>query len=97
MVQNYTVREMPFLENRKGEIDMNYDKGPQLTVYQLKSYLKHIPDDVKICIGIGSDNAPAHYLLNYAGQLMIHSDCYMQNATETNIKTVLSFNARKEE
>lgn len=97
VVQNYTVREMPFLENRKGEIDMNYDKGPQLTVYQLKSYLKHIPDDVKICIGIGSDNAPAHYLLNYAGQLMIHSDCYMQNATETNIKTVLSFNARKEE
>lgn len=96
VVQNYTVRKMPFLENRKGEIDMNYDKGYQLTVSQLKSYLKHIPDDVKICIGIGSDNAPAHYLLNYDGQLMLHSDCYMQNATETNIKTVLSFNARKE-
>jgi hypothetical protein len=24
-------------------------------------------------------------------------DCYMQNASEVNIKTILSFNARKEE
>ena len=82
---------------KERKIGMNYDKGPQLTVSQLKSYLEHIPNDVKICIGIGSDNAPAHYLLNYGGQLMIHSDCYMQNAIETNIKTVLSFNTRKEE
>ena len=41
--------------------------------------------------------APAHYLLNYDEQLMLHSDCYMQNASEVNIKTILSFNARKEE
>lgn len=47
---------------------MDYDKGSQLTVAQLKSYLKHIPDDVKICIGIGDCNAPAHYLLNYDGR-----------------------------
>ena len=76
---------------------MDYDKGSQLTVAQLKSYLKYIPDDVKICIGIGDDNAPAHYLLNHDGQLMLHPDCYMQNASEVNIKTILSFNARKEE
>ena len=76
---------------------MDYDKGPQLTVAQLKSYLKYIPDDVKICIGIGDVNAPAHYLLNHGGQLMLHVDCYMQNAAEVNIKTILSFNARKED
>lgn len=76
---------------------MDYDKGSQLTVAQLKSYLKHIPEDVKICIGIGDNEAPAHYLLNYDGQLMLHTDCYMQNASEVNIKTILSFNARKEE
>lgn len=76
---------------------MNYDKGSQLTVAQLKSYLKHIPDDVKICIGIGDSTAPAHYLLNDDGQLMLHTDCYMQNASEVNIKTILSFNTRKEE
>ena len=76
---------------------MDYDRGAQLTVAQLRSYLKHIPDDVKICIGIGDVNAPAHYLLNNGGQLMIHTDCYMQNASEVNIKTILSFNARKDE
>lgn len=76
---------------------MDYDKGPQLTVAQLKSYLKYIPDDVKICIGIGDRDAPAHYLLNNGGQLLLHTDCYMQDAPEVNIKTVLSFNARKEE
>ncbi len=76
---------------------MDYDKGPQLTVAQLKLYLKHIPDDVKIRIGIGDANAPAHYLLNHGGQLMLHSDCYMQNASEVNIKTILSFNARKKD
>ena len=76
---------------------MEYDKGSQLTVAQLRSYLKYIPDDVKIFIGIGDVNAPAHYLLNHGGQLMIHTDCYMQNAAEVNIKTILSFNARKED
>ena len=76
---------------------MNYDKGPQLTVAQLKSYLKHIPDDVKIRIGIGDVTAPAHYLLNDDGQLMLHTDCYMQNASEVNINTILSFNTIKEE
>lgn len=76
---------------------MDYDRGPQLTVAQLKSYLKLIPDDVKICIGLGDVTAPAHYLLNHDGQLMLHTDCYMQNASEVNINTILSFNARKEE
>ena len=76
---------------------MDYDKGSQLTVSQLKSYLKHIPDDVKICVGIGDAHAPAHYLLNKDGQLMLHPDCYMQNASEVNIRTILSFNVRKED
>ena len=75
---------------------MDYDKGPQLTVAQLKSYLKHIPDDVKICVGFGDNRAPAHYLLNEDGQLMLLPDCYMQNASEVNIRTMLSFNIRKE-
>ena len=76
---------------------MDYDKGTQLTAGKLKEYLACIPDDVKICIGIGDTNAPARYLLNYDGQLMLHTDCYMQNASEVNIKTILSFNVRKEE
>ena len=42
---------------------MDYDKGPQLTVAQLKSYLKHIPDDVKICVGIG--DVPLFWIKGY--------------------------------
>lgn len=76
---------------------MHYDKGSQLTVGKLKEYLAHIPDNVKVVVGIGAETAPLHYLLNQSGELVLHPDCYMQNATETNIKTVLSFNARKEE
>lgn len=74
---------------------MYYDKGPQLTVGRLNEYLACIPDDVKICIGIGSEVAELHYLLNQDGNLVLHTDCYMQNASEINIKTVLSLNARK--
>ena len=75
---------------------MYYNKGPQLTVAQLKSYLKHVPDDVKIRVGIGDISAPAHYLLNHGGQLMLHTNCYMENASEVNIKTILSFNTKEE-
>lgn len=74
---------------------MNYDKGEQITAGILKEYLVLIPDDVKICVGIGDEKAPVHYLLNWDGQLMLHPDCYMQNAAETNLKTVLSFNVKK--
>lgn len=70
---------------------MDYDKGPQLTVATLKEYLSMIPDDVKICIGIGDARAEAHYLINDSGKLVIHPDCYMQNASEVNIKTIISF------
>ena len=70
---------------------MDYDKGPQLTVRMLKEYLNHIPDDTKVRIGIGDENAPAHYLLNYGGELLLQADCYMQNAAKTNLTTVLSF------
>ena len=70
---------------------MDYDKGPQLTVRMLKEYLNHIPDDTKVRIGIGDENAPAHYLLNFGGELLLQTDCYMQNAAKTNLMTVLSF------
>lgn len=76
---------------------MYYDKGPQLTVGKLKEHLACIPDDVKICIGIGSEVAELHYLLNQDGNLVLHPDCYMQNASEMNIKTILSFNTKKED
>lgn len=70
---------------------MDYDKGPQLTVRMLKEYLKHIPDDTKVRIGIGDENAPAHYLLNFGGELLLHPDCYMKDADKMNLMTVLSF------
>lgn len=76
---------------------MYYDKGPQLTVGELKKYLTCIRDDVKIYIGIGNEIAELHYLLNQDGNLILHPDCYMQNASEVNIKTILSFNTIKEE
>lgn len=74
---------------------MDYDKGPQLTVGKLKEYLACIPDDVKICIGNGEEVEEAHYLLNQDGNLVLHSDCYMQNVSEMNIKSILSLNARR--
>ena len=74
---------------------MNYDKGPQLTAGRLKEYLACIPDDVKVRVGFGDDSAPAHYLMNCAGELVLHPDCYMLNAEENNIRTILSFNTKK--
>ena len=76
---------------------MNYDKGEQLTVGRLKEYFSYIPNDVKVCVGIGDMRAPAHYILNDGGNLVLHPDSYMQNADETNVRTILSFNKRKEE
>ena len=70
---------------------MNYDKGPQLTAGDLKRYLAYIPDDVKICVGIGDEYAEAHYILNWNGKLTLHPNCYMQNASEVNLKTIISF------
>ena len=74
---------------------MHYDKGPQITVGRLKEYLACIPDDVKICVGIGSEREPLHYLLNCGGDLVLHPDCYMQDAKENNIQTIMSFNIKK--
>lgn len=74
---------------------MNYDKGPQLTVGKLKEYLACIPDDVKICVGIGPEIEPAHYLLNREGNLVLHPNCYMVDAEENNIHTILSFIGKK--
>ena len=70
---------------------MNYDKGPQITVGKLKKYLACVPDDVKIWIGIGSQVEQLHYLLNHGEDLLLHSDAYMQDAEETNAKTIINF------
>ena len=67
---------------------MNYDKGPHLTVGMLKTYLNCIPDDIKVMIGSGGDTSELNYLLNYDGKLLLHSDSYMEDATEVNLKTV---------
>ena len=74
---------------------MHYDKGEQITVGKLKDYLALIPDDVKIYIGIGSEIAQLHYLLKYGNGLLLHPDSYMEDADETNLRTVLSFNVKK--
>ena len=70
---------------------MNYDKGEQLTVGKLKRYLASIPDDIKIQVGIGDYNTAAHYILNNGGELLLCPDCYMEDANEANISTVISF------
>lgn len=74
---------------------MNYDKGPQLTVGMLKQYLAYIPDDVKIRVGVGDNAAELHYLQNWKGELLLHPDCYMMDAAESNLQTILSFNTKK--
>lgn len=74
---------------------MTYDKGPQITVGMLKTYLACIPDDVKVSVGIGSDREPLHYLLNVGGELVLHPDSYMEDARDTNIQTIMSFNVKK--
>ena len=69
---------------------MTYDKGPQLTVGILKAYFACIPDNVPISVGIGDMTEEAHYLINQSGTLVIHPDCYMQDANEMNLKTIIS-------
>lgn len=71
---------------------MDYEKGPQITVGRLKEYLACIPDDVKVSVGMGCEVSPLHYLLNWGGELLLHPDCYMQDANVTNLKTIMSFN-----
>lgn len=73
---------------------MIYDKGPQLTVGNLKQYLHSIPDDVKVRINMGDKSEEMHYLLNEGGELVLCVDCYMQDAYKTNLLTVLSFNKK---
>lgn len=73
---------------------MTYDKGPQLTVGILKQYLAHIPDNVKVCFNDGQSNYEVHYILNKNGELTFAVDCYMQDANETNLRTLLSFNKK---
>jgi len=73
---------------------MHYNKGEQLTVGMLKGYLAMIPDDVKICVGIGSEVVELHYLLNRDGNLLLHPDSYMTDAVEENWRTIMSFNTK---
>ena len=74
---------------------MHYNKGEQLTVGMLRGYLCMIPDDVKIFVGVGSEVEELHYLLNHGGNLLLHTDSYMKDSVEENLKTVISFNAEK--
>ena len=73
---------------------MYYNKGEQLTVGMLKGYLAMIPDNVKILVGMGSEVAELHYLINHDGELLLHPDEYMQDAVEENIRTALSFSMK---
>lgn len=43
---------------------MDYNKGSQITVGRLKEYLACIPNEVRVSVGIGSESAPLHYLIN---------------------------------
>ena len=70
---------------------MNYNKDKQFTVKQLKEYLNYIPEDINVCIGFGDQIKPARYISNYNNQLTIESDCYMRDAVENNLHTIISF------
>lgn len=70
---------------------MNYNKGEQFTVKKLKAYLDCIPDDVKVCVGLGDNIKPARYISNYDNKLTIESDIYMRDADENNLHTIISF------
>ena len=66
-------------------------QGKQFTVKKLKAYLDCIPDDVKVCIGLGDQIKPARYISNYNNNLTIESDVYMRDANENNLFTIVNF------
>ncbi len=71
---------------------MNYDKGKQLTVGDLRRYLSIIPEDVKISIyDVGDKTKSLHYLSKEGDELVLSHDLYMVNALEHNLKTLIQF------
>ena len=69
---------------------MQYDKGKQITIKDLKRLIKYLPDDTKVFAGFGDRVEPLHYLCDYDGGLMLHPDIYGMDATEINIKTIVT-------
>lgn len=69
---------------------MHYNKGKQITIKDLKSLIKNLPDDVKVFVGYGDRVTPLRYLCEYDGGLMLHTDIYGMDATECNLKTIVT-------
>lgn len=69
---------------------MHYDKGKQITIKDLKRLINYLPDDTKVFVGFGDRVEPLHYLCEYDGGLMLHPDIYGMDATEINIKTIVT-------
>ena len=67
----------------------------QLTVGALKQYLACIPDDVKVRVGWGEEDAEACCFENVAGELVILPSCYGEDADEVNLRTIISFQKTK--
>lgn len=55
---------------------MQYDKGKQITIKDLKRLIKYLPDDTKVFVGFGDRVEPLHYLCDYDGGLMLHPDIW---------------------
>lgn len=71
---------------------MTYSRRKQFTVDTLRNYLNAIPGEVKVFINWGEATAPACFIENNDGHLIITTDCYKAEPEEINTKTVLSFN-----
>lgn len=74
---------------------MNYDKGKQLTVGELRRYLSIIPENVKISINFGEKSESLHYLSKEGDELVLSHDMYMVNAWEHNLETLIKFSGNK--
>ena len=70
---------------------MTYSRRKQFTVDTLRNYLNAIPGEVKVCINWGDEIAPACFIENNNGHLVISADCYKAEPEEVNMETVLSF------
>lgn len=74
---------------------MNYSKGHQLTVGELKTLIQLMPDETKLFVGVGVNIVPLRYLCEHDGGLMFHTDMYGVDAETNNIKTSLLLSKKK--
>jgi len=65
------------------------NKGKQLSVGKLKKLIEHIPNDIKLYVGMGDNVAPLRYLCEYEGGLMFHTDIYGVDAKICNYQTII--------